>query len=226
MTDKPHRLSLKLDPGTNWIEINWWTVNVWHFERHCLQLNGCRQGSLIGAFQYLVCHENRQNSCYIVQEDTDWGRYWLNSRTRPMILFSTLVRSPTVRSGISLLLFHCDHWHFRSVQVTQSEEPHAKYWWRIPRTQRRWGTCGWPDIQVWSDIFYPHTLENVAATPGCNSHCGGHGLNPHQHYNHPNQDHIDIGHCCHDDQNYNINILNISVQQGSHTCAVTHPGER
>ena len=126
MTDKPHRLSLKLDPGTNWIEINWWTVNVWHFERHCLQLNGCRQGSLIGAFQYLVCHENRQHSCYIVQEDTDWGRYWLNSRTRPMILFSTLVRSPTVRSGISLLLFHCDHWLFRSVQVPESEEPHAK----------------------------------------------------------------------------------------------------
>ena len=87
---------------------------------------GCRQRNLIGAFQYLVCHENRQHSCYIVQEDTDWGWYWLNSRTRPMILFSTLVRSPTVRSGISLLLFHCDHWLFRSVQVPESEEPNAK----------------------------------------------------------------------------------------------------
>ena len=61
-----------------------------------------------------------------VQEHKDWGRYWLNSRTRPMILFSTLVRSPTVRSEISLLLFHCDHCLFRSVQVPESEEPHAK----------------------------------------------------------------------------------------------------
>ena len=26
---------------------------------------GCRQRNLIGAFQYLVCHENRQNSCYM-----------------------------------------------------------------------------------------------------------------------------------------------------------------
>ena len=31
MTDKPHRLSLKLDPGTNWIEINWWKVKLWQF---------------------------------------------------------------------------------------------------------------------------------------------------------------------------------------------------
>ena len=53
--------------------------------------------------------------------------------------------------------------------------------------------------------------SHSAATPGCNSHCVGHGLNPHQHYNHPHQDHIDIGHGCHDDQNHNINILNISV---------------
>ena len=126
MTDKPHRLSLKLDPGTNWIEINWWKVKLWQFWKTLPTVEWVQTREFNWRIPVPCMPWKSTTFLLHCTRGHRLGWYWLNSRTRPMILFSTLVRSPTVRSGISLLLFHCDHCLFRSVQVPESEEPHAK----------------------------------------------------------------------------------------------------